>query len=190
MKTSLKLLAPLVATLTIALTPRDAHALGPVGIEVGGIVGFGTNPTPLSTNPLGFGAGGRAGISIFNIYGGLDIIDYLGGGDGFGGTFHALQYGGELGYSIKLLDIFTIRPQLGLGNIQFSDSATGGGISLSINQSSFYLEPGVTALITLGIIYFGVDANALIITSGPSSTIGSTSTDTAFTLHGQIGLSF
>jgi hypothetical protein len=186
MKTFLKIAAPAAAALAVAIAPKDAHALGPIGIEVGAVAGAGTTPGGYTTNPLGFGIGGRAGVSLFSLYGGLRIMDYLGGGDGVGGTFHALQYGGEVGYSIKLLDIFTIRPQVGLGNVTFSES------TLNTSNGSFYLEPGVLAQITLGLIYVGADANALIITNAPgaSALSSSTSTESAFTVHGQVGLSF
>jgi hypothetical protein len=188
MKTLLKLAVPVAATLAIALAPREAHALGPIGIEVGAVAGAGTNPTNAAgTNPLGFGIGARAGVSIFSLYGGLRFMDYLGGGDGVGGTYHAIQFGGELGYSIKLLDLITIRPQIGLGNITFSDS----NFTIPSGANSFFLEPGALAMISLGIIYVGADVGALIITGGPASSLSaSTSTDTCFTAHGQVGLTF
>ena len=64
--------------------------------------------------------------------------------------------------------------------------------SASNSLSSLYVEPGVTALVTIGIFYFGADANALIIVDGPVSALGAstTSTDTVFTVHGQGGLHF
>jgi hypothetical protein len=178
-------LSALLLALAIALSSKEARALGPVDIEAGAKVGAGTNPIGGPTNPLGVGIGGRAGIGIFGLYGGVNVVDYLGGGDGLGGTFHALQFGGELGYSIKL-SILTLRPQIGLGNITFSDS------TFSTSEGSFYLEPGLTALLTLGIIYLGADANALIITSAPNAgSLGlTTSTNTAFTAHGQLGVVF
>jgi hypothetical protein len=87
------------------------------------------------------------------------------------------MYGGELGYGIKLLDLLTIRPQVGLGNATFSES--GGGASTS--TSNWYLEPGVTGLIGLGLLYVGADANALFFP-------GLANSQAAFTLHAQIGI--
>jgi hypothetical protein len=194
MKNFLRLTGALVVTLAIALSSKEAHALGPVDIEVGAKVGAATNPgAGWQLNPLGFGAGGRVGVSIFGIYGGLNLIDYIGNNAGINSA-HALEFGGELGYSIKI-SVLTIRPQVGFGNITFSDTYSGTALgftaSSSSNNASFYLEPGLTALITLGIFYFGVDANALIITAMPTNPPGgSTSTDTAFTMHGQVGLAF
>jgi hypothetical protein len=189
MKTSLRLLGAFLVALAIGLSTRQAHALGPVDIEVGAKVGYGTSPGGSSINPLGFGIGGRAGVQLFGIYAGGNIIRYIGSGDGLGGQLYALQYGGEIGYGFKI-SILTIRPQIGLGNITFSDSQAG-----SSSSSSFYLEPGAVVLISLGLVYIGADANALVVTQEPG--IGqpgtaslNTSTSTGFTFHGQVGISF
>src|SRR5208282_382729 len=98
-----RLLGALLATLAIALSHRDARALGPVGIEMGAKVGYGTSPGGAGSNPLVIGLGGRAGITLFGIYLGGNIVDYLGSGDGSGGQWKALQCGGELGYGFKIL---------------------------------------------------------------------------------------
>jgi hypothetical protein len=202
MKTFLRLVGALVVALGIGLSSKDARALGPIGIEVGAKVGYGTDPggansplTGASVNPLGVGLGGRAGITVFGIYLGGSIVDYLGSGDTLGGQYHALQYGGEIGYGFKIL-FLTLRPQIGLGNIQISDSAPNviAGAAFP-GGSSFYLEPGAVALLTFGIVYFGADINALIITAEPAAGGGgnftfNTSTHTALTVHGQLGLSF
>ena len=195
MKTTLRLVAALLVTLTIALSTREARALGPVDIEVGAKVGYGTNPNPgpngTNANPLGVGVGGRGGITLFGIYAGLNAVYYLGSGDAAGGTYHAVQVGGELGYTIKV-SILTLRPQIGLGNITLSDSQPNlfypGG-------SSFYLEPGGTVLLTFGMIFIGADVNALVITSEPGINTGgslntNTGTQTGVTIHGQVGISF
>ncbi|MGO8998057.1 MAG: hypothetical protein ACLQVI_32460 [Polyangiaceae bacterium] len=192
MKTSLKLIGALLVTLTIALSSREAHALGPVGIEVGLRVGDGTNPSGNNSgvNPFGVGFGGRAGITLFNIYAGVDIMDYIGSGDGLGGTYHALQYGGTIGYGIGI-SVLTIRPQIGLGNISLSGSSSPDYPS----ASSFYLEPGALAMITIGWFFFGADINALFITSEPAYGSGgsintSTNWPVSVTIHGQVGVSF
>jgi hypothetical protein len=89
------------------------------------------------------------------------------------------MYGGELGYGFKILDLLTIRPQVGIGNATFSES--GGGQSQS--TSNWYLEPGVTGLIGLGLLYVGADVNALLFP-------GLANTNAAFSLHAQIGVKF
>jgi hypothetical protein len=195
MKTTLRLAGALLVTLAIALSSREARALGPIDIEVGAKVGYGTNPNAgpggVNPNPLGVGLGGRGGITFFGIYAGVNAVDYLGSGDNLGGIYHAVQVGGELGYTIKV-SILTLRPQIGLGNITLSDSQAN---LLYPGGSSFYLEPGGTALLTFGLIFVGADVNALVITSEPGINSGgslntNTATQTSLTIHGQVGLSF
>jgi hypothetical protein len=180
---------------------RDAHALGPIDLEVGAKAGGGTNPfsgqTPSTINPLGFGLGGRAGVAFFGIYAGVDLMYYFGGSQtepigGVGGVSqqnvsvseHTLMYGVDLGYNFKI-SILTIRPQLGLGN--FTLTSSGGGQSTSVNN--LYLEPGVTGLVSLGTLFVGADANLLVLPGIPQPD-GGKGTNTAFTLHGQVGVRF
>jgi hypothetical protein len=175
-------------------TSNDAHALGPLDLEVGLKGGVGSNPESGGPNPLGVGLGGRAGVSIFGFYGGVQAMYYLGGStnvpNGIGGTdsvsVHSLLYGIEAGYSLKLA-ILTIRPQIGVGNFTATGSAGGGP---SASTSNLYLEPGVTGLISLGLIYVGADINYLILPSFGNGTPGDSSTVGALTVHGQVGLTF
>ena len=120
----LELFAALLLTLAMALSPREAHAAAPVGFEVGAKVGYGTSPGGAAVNPLGLGLGGRVGITIAGLYAGLDVVDYLGSGDGNGGQYHAIQFGGELGYGFKIRSL-TIRPQIGAGDVYLLDSWRG-----------------------------------------------------------------
>src|SRR5579862_4965574 len=67
---------------TLMMT-RDAHALGPVDLEVGAKVGVGTNPISdqngtSTPNPLGFGLGARGGVSFLGIYAGVQLMYYFG----------------------------------------------------------------------------------------------------------------
>ena len=171
----------------------DAHALGPVDLEVGAKVGGATNPVSGSgaTNPLGFGVGGRAGLAFLGgIYVGGNIMYYFGGSQnenlvGAAGnssvsvSFNTLMYGGELGYGIKILDLLTIRPQVGLGNANITASAAGQS-----NSSGYvYVEPGVTGLIGLGLLFVGADANVLLLPTLSGN-------QAAFSIHGQIGVQF
>jgi hypothetical protein len=166
---------------------QDAFALGPVDLELGARAGGGTNPfggNPQPPNPLGFGLGARGGATIFGIYGGVGVMYYFGSSEtvlGSSVSVHSLLYGAELGYSVKLA-ILTIRPQVGLGNCTLS--ATGAS-----DTNNLYVEPGLTGLITLGTIFVGADANALIL-PGIKQADGTTGTSTAFTLHGQVGVKF
>ncbi|HEY5242199.1 MAG TPA: hypothetical protein VIJ22_12060 [Polyangiaceae bacterium] len=186
------LAAAAAAAVLTASVAGDAHALGPIDLEVAAKAGLGTNPSGGPINPLGFGLGGRGGVSFFGFYGGIDVIYYLGGSEtltppgpvGTGSekaSLHTLMYGLDLGYNFKVA-ILTIRPLLGLGN--FTVTSNPGGNS----ASNLYLEPGVTALVSLGTVFVGADANLLVL-PGISTPTGS-QTETAFTLHGQIGLRF
>ena len=150
-------------------------------------------------NPLGVGAGGRAGVSLFGFYGGINYMYYFGGSNG-GVSQHAMQEGAELGYGIKL-PFLVIRPQVGVGNFTLStsgSSATGGVVPVSVpatNANNLYVEPGLTVLIPVAFLYFGADANALILPGvqsgpGPGGVASKSQTDTAFTAHGQIGIRF
>ena len=67
----------------LAFSPK-AHALGPVDVEVGARAG--TDAGPLG--PLGFGIGGRGGVSVLGLYAGIDVIDYLGAGPDSALTVH------------------------------------------------------------------------------------------------------
>ncbi len=52
----------LLVIAALVASEQDAHAIGPVDVEVGARVGVGTNPAS-GSNPLGLGIGGRAGVS-------------------------------------------------------------------------------------------------------------------------------
>lgn len=188
---------------------RDAGAIGPVDIEVAGQVGAGTDPLRNGgPNPLGFGGGGRAGVAFVGLYGGLALTYYAGGresNDTFSETSvtrslhvsssdHVLMYGIEAGYGFKIVRVFTIRPQVGLGNFTLSYAETSPetfefhGISGNINN--LYLQPGMTALVFLGMLSLGVDVNALVLPSIKEPAASSATTDVAFTTHVQVGLRF
>jgi hypothetical protein len=184
MKTLFRTLIPLFFVLAILGSSRKAHALGPIGIEAGAQVGVGTNPDSAGPNPLGVGLGLRGGVVLFGgLYGGVKIMDYLGGTED-GVKVHSLQEGVDVGWGFKVL-LLTIRPQIGIGNV--SSTASVDGISASSN--SLYLEPGVTALISLGLLYIGADANYLYITSA-SQGDGTSKGEGGVTIHGQIGVQF
>ena len=92
-----------VGALAMLAGAKDAHALGPVSIEIGARAGVATNPADApSPNPLGFGIGARGGIEITNFYVGASFLYYLGAtqstplGDA---SLHTLLYGLEGGSS-------------------------------------------------------------------------------------------
>ena len=187
-KTTLPLLFVASAVAAFAFSAsRDAHALGPLSIEVAAKGGFATNPDGSNNqvNPLGGTIGGRAGVSILSFYGGIDG-EYFFGGTEDNVTFHTVKYGVQLGYNLGI-PLITVRPQVGLGNLTISASAPG--VSGIPDHSSFYAEPGVTALIAFGLFFVGADANALLITTYPQSD-GTNGFKAAFTAHGQVGVTF
>jgi hypothetical protein len=139
-KIALRLAAPtLVAIAAIVASGRDARALGPVDVEIGArvdaradldvhgpesaCVGVGTNPDSKGPNPFGLGLGGRAGVSIFHIYGGLSAIHYFGSSSDIptpagtiNSSYSSTLLGVEAGYSITAVPHLTLRPQLGIGS--------------------------------------------------------------------------
>jgi hypothetical protein len=185
------LLAP-VAALGLAglAVSTEAHALGPIDVEVAAKAGYAGNPGSGDPNPLGVGLGGRAGVSFLGVYGGVNILYYFGGtsnlGSGSSISAHSVLYGIEAGYGITLVNILTLRALLGVGNATISSSVT----SLpAASLNNLYLEPGITGLLGFGMYFVGADANLLILPSIGQNSSGS-STETCFTLHGQIGVKF
>jgi hypothetical protein len=172
--------------LGFSLFTREARALGPIDLELGAKIGVGSNPDSNGPNPYGFGLGGRAGLSIFHLYAGGSAIHYFGGSidTPLGKTdVSSTLLGGELGYTITALPIIQLRPQVGLGNASFSTSVG----SADSSSSHLYVEPGLTVLIPILLLYVGADANALIVPGVDQST-GGTKTLTSLTLHAQIGI--
>ncbi len=156
-----------------------------------------TNSTALLSsglNPLGLGVGARGGASILGIYGGLNLMYYLGSRDGISEHSSALAYGIEAGYGVKELDLVTVRLQVGIGNLRTTLSAPNGGedatsgATTSASSSSLYLEPGVTVSVSLGTWFVGADLNAFVLTGFRDS--GGSRPDAALTCHGQVGVTF
>ncbi len=193
----------LAALAGLVSTSRDANALGPVDVEIGAKVGGATNPADSpNPNPLGLGVGARGGVAIFGFYGGLNAMYYVGSGTDYAlGTVtghtstHALQLGLEAGYGFKL-SLLTIRPQIGFGNMSFSGTSDtsvrgGGTVSTDVSNSHFYLEPGVTGIVSLGLLFVGADANILLIPGVDqidNQGNQNSKTLTSFTLHAQVGV--
>jgi hypothetical protein len=192
-KTALVLSAGVLSLTAVVSFAKDASALGPLDLEIGAKAGVGTTPSNIPSgfpNPLGFGIGGRAGISILGLYAGGSIIYYLGGSEN-GLSAHTLMYGVEGGYGIKLIDILTLRALVGVGSYDVSASGSAGPVTVSGDTKNLYVEPGITAMVSLPFVgwFVGADANVLVLT-GEKDVNDNSTTDTAFTLHGQIGYTF
>ncbi|MEO8878687.1 MAG: hypothetical protein ABI461_24065 [Polyangiaceae bacterium] len=169
----------------------DAHALGPVDVELGGKVGYATNPnSDAGYNPLGLGVGARGGVEFLHgVYAGLSAMYYFGGSVDLpppGGSLssHAFLLGVEGGYGFHF-SVLTIRPQLGLGNASFNTSSG----NFSNSDSHIYLEPGVTGIVTLGLLYLGADANLLVI-PGVDQGGGDSKTFASLAINGEVGVRF
>jgi len=181
----------LVASLLLALVySRQARADGPVAIEAAARVGGASSPGWIA-NPYAFGFGARAGASIYGFYGGISGIYYLGGSAG-GSGFHTLLVGLEAGYTFKL-PFLRIRPQVGVGDGTFTQSASDGVLNPPVSTSvgNVYVEPGVVVLIPVGPIFVGGDANALVLPGFTLATPGATARSyVSFSGHAQIGVFF
>ncbi|HEV3191110.1 MAG TPA: hypothetical protein VGY54_11460 [Polyangiaceae bacterium] len=223
MKTGSILVA--VASGLALLLARDANALGPVDVEVAARVGGGTSPVnssassssvgSLDINPLGFGVGGRAGVSFFNVYAGLSLMYYFGGSKDVPippmATVHesatSLLYGAEIGYDIGL-PVITVRPQVGVGrytlNVDGSANVCIPGFPcVQANGSStwdnVYVEPGIMVKASFGSWLVGADANLFWLPGSDKVDLSlcanpachyTLSSQLAFTAHGQVGLQF
>ena len=188
------ILVPVALCLAVLTAPTEAHALGPIDLEIAAKVGYANNPGSGDPNPLGVGLGGRAGVSFMGAYGGVNILYYFGGTSNVNiasVSANSLLYGIEAGYGVTLVDILTIRAQLGVGNITISSSGSLGSVAApSSSLNNLYLEPGLTGLLGFGTYFVGVDANLLVLPSIAKQNGGGSSTETCFTLHGQIGVKF
>jgi hypothetical protein len=188
---SFALVAPLLSLLTTTLASREAQARSPLGVEIGADVAYGTSPGGAAVNPLGIGFGGRAGITLSGLYVGADAVYYLGSGDGNGGEYRALQLGGELGYGIKVGNV-TIRPRIGAGDLYLFGSLAGLTSPALPTANCLYAEGGASLLVSTGVVFLGVEANALILPSEPAwnAYVLTSSPAAAFTGGGEIGLRF
>jgi hypothetical protein len=207
-------LIPSLVALALALgllcLPRQAQALGPLDVEVGAKAGAGSNPGGTGgPNPLGFGLGGRAGVSLrglFGLYAGVNFVYYLGSNQSVGTTLsglettssHSVEYGFELGYGYRLGPV-TLRGQVGVGSFEIDEvvapnrPSTPGGFPGS--ERYLYFEPGVVGLVSIGFVFVGADVNGLLLPLGPSNPIGPNGTAGhalagAVTAHGQVGVKF
>jgi hypothetical protein len=208
-------IAPLSTLLVAVVTVwpvAEAHALGPIDVEVALKFGVGTAPGGEGSglNPLNLGDGARGGVALSGLYGGLAVMEYYGRTagsscvvtptgcvpDGSTGptSAHALMYGVEGGYGVKLGTRSLLRAQLGVGDyaetVHVSGTPTVAVPPFRGTRNSVYLEPGVTAMFSFArILFAGFDVNVLLLPND-AKLGGGSSFDAAFTAHGQFGLKF
>ncbi len=173
----------------------EAHALGPVNIEAGALAGYATDPGGNgSYDTLGVGLGARGGVEFLGIYGGLRAMYYFGGSTDIPGggseSSHAFLYGIDGGYSFHLL-MLTIRPQIGIGNLTLAgtEQASSASASLSASNSYLYLQPGVTGLLTFGVVYVGAEVNVLVLPSVDQGD-GNSKPYASLAINGEAGVRF
>jgi hypothetical protein len=204
MKRTLSSLFGALLFVSIFFRTTEAHALGPVEVELGARLGYATNPDSNISNPLGTNVGLRGGLELFHrLYLGVNGQYYFGSsvdtplsGPGTDGTVttHTTLLGLEAGYSFHV-SLLTIRPQLGFGDAQITtlgnyqpDAITTTSLpNYTVTNTRFYLEPGIVALVNIGILYAGADANILVITDGNTQD---SKAYTSFAFGLQAGLRF
>jgi hypothetical protein len=183
---------------------RDARATGPVGFELATTIGGATNPRSGVPNALGFESGVRAGIKLFNFYGGLSFSYSFGGTPDescagpvivactmspIGVSAHSLRYGGEVGYDIYVFDRLAMRPWFGAGSLSLYQSSpvqivVGGALQgLDGMAKDLYLQPGGSLILSLGHLLLGAGGGMLFIP-------GLHDSNPAFTVSGQAGVRF
>lgn len=201
-----RLALSLFAALSFAgvfLQSSDARADLPLAVEVGGKLGYATNPNSDVPNPLGVGFGARGGVELFkSLYLGGNIMYYFGTSEDtpLGATesntsvsTHTLLLGVEAGYDLHL-SMLIIRPQLGFGDASLTSFTNFNGTvnnpgttvgNFTVTNQRLYLEPGITALVNVGPVYFGADVNLLFIPDAQPSTGDAYS---SFAFGGQLGI--
>jgi hypothetical protein len=176
---------------------RSAHALDPFDIEVAAKAGYATSPLSgnggsSTGNPLGFGLGGRAGLVLDDtIYFGGSVTYFFTGNENLTNaavsgssvaetpvsvSTKVLMYGAEMGYGSDLFSLLTLRPHIGFGDATISYSGE------SSSTTTWYLQPGMTGLVTLGKFLVGADVDMLLLAvSQPQA---------AFLFDAQVGAKF
>jgi hypothetical protein len=156
---------------------------GPIALhlELGVDSAYATPPIHGGTNPFGIGFGGHAGLSIDDFYVGARVVDFLGGTD-VDVSYRSLLAGIEVGYDFRVhlpqQWFFAVRPQLGVGDavVYYTDpalakvdvvsSASGSSsttTSDTLTVNSLYLDPGVTATLSSGVVYLSINGSILLL---------------------------
>jgi len=167
---------------------RPASALGPVGVEIGALVGGASNPSyppPI----LGLGLGGRAGVSLGGVYLGAAITEYLGGSatlpNGFADSTHTLLVGAQGGLTMRFGPL-KLRPLLELGVADLSEAGQ--------SNATFYAQAGAAFLFFVGPLFFGADLAGLVVPSYtrpcPSCRTLLSNAEVAFIGRGELGVAF
>jgi hypothetical protein len=184
-----RVFAALASSFVVVSASGTASALETLDVEIGGKLGYATSPLSegpvFSGNPLGFGVGARVGVAFkagpylggsFMAYPAGSVSVQQGPGGGATQSAHMFLYGAEMGYSVKPIDILTIRPQLGFG-----DASPGGAGPATI--TFWYLHPAVAGLVDLGTLFVGGDLGMLLFPNSNYEQAG-------FTFDAEVGVKF
>ena len=157
----------LAAGVALLASPKQAHALGPLDLEIAARGGFGTNPSTLtgSPNALGPGIGARAGVSFLGLYGGLSFMYYFGETkDGI--SVNSTMYGVDLGFGFKLLSVPHDQ------TLKWASATSVGAVarlspaSPSPARTTATSSPGSSPRSGLGAFFVAADINALFVPGG------------------------
>jgi hypothetical protein len=123
----------------------------------------------------------------------------------------AVLYGVDLGYTVgfKGAKIFKLRPLVQLGDTEITRTGsvgaqdlTTGALAALRSENSFYVQPGLTAMLTVESFFLAADANLLIVpgvldvdgvagnAAGTGTLTTSTLTFASFAAHAQVGFRF
>jgi hypothetical protein len=144
--------------------------------ELAGIASYLSPPIRGGTSPFGGGFGGRIGFTVAGVYLGASAVDYLGQTDVDAST-HAVLYGGEIGYGLRLSEFsgvsLTLRPQVGVGGVTVlytEPNTTSTGSTPSNVRARADVDVVTTATARVS------RSSAVSPSSGASGTLGSSST--------------
>ena len=169
-------------------------------VELAGEATYVTPPIRGGATPFGAGFGARAGLDISGFYVGVSVLDFIGAKD-VDVSYHALLYGLEVGYGIRLSAFgsasWVLRPRLGAGDaaVYYTDpslvadvvtSASGtSSTSDTLTVNNVYLQPGFTLELASGGHFAAIDGSMLVL---PGITYGGADTTTWISYGAQLQL--
>jgi hypothetical protein len=154
-----RLHSPWLAAFALCVLSSTAQAQSIYAGLLGGYAA--TTEKHQSVEAYGGAIGASAGLTlpIVPIYLGARFLWFLGDT----GTVAALElnrhyvlYGVDLGYD-AIFGPLVLRPSLSVGRATLENSIKGAGLTLSSNDSSLYVAPGVGLVVKLLLVYVGVE---------------------------------
>ena len=172
-------------------------------VELAAQASYVSPPIRGAANPFGAGFGGRVGLVYSGFYLGASVLDFLGDRD-VDVSYRAILYGVELGYGLRFPvlseAIFTLRPQIGVGDaaVYYTDPALAADVVTSASGSSasasdtltvndLYVQPALLGMLSSGGHFVALEASALVI---PGIQYGGADATTWVSASGQLQLGF